>query len=66
MSTTILEREVKLRFSSADEAREAVIAAGAMPLYGRRLRKMRSSILKTNNSPPTMRPGEWRTENQLT
>jgi len=39
MSTTILEREVKLRFSSADEAREAVIAAGAMPLYGRRLQE---------------------------
>jgi adenylate cyclase, class 2 len=39
MSTTILEREVKLRFSSADEAREAVIAAGAMPRYGRRLQE---------------------------
>jgi adenylate cyclase class 2 len=39
MSTTILEREVKLRFSSADEAREAVVAAGAMPRYGRRLQE---------------------------
>ena len=37
MSTTILEREIKLRFSSADEAREAVIAAGATPMHGRRL-----------------------------
>jgi len=26
MNTTILEREIKLRFSSADEARDAVIA----------------------------------------
>jgi len=39
MSTTILEREIKLRFSSADEAREAVLAAGALPLYGRRLQE---------------------------
>jgi len=39
MSTTILEREIKLRFSSADEAREAVVAAGATPLYGRRLQE---------------------------
>jgi adenylate cyclase, class 2 len=39
MSTTILEREIKLRFSSASEAREAVVAAGALPLYGRRLQE---------------------------
>jgi adenylate cyclase, class 2 len=39
MSTTILEREIKLRFDSADEAREAVIAAGATPLHGRRLQE---------------------------
>ena len=39
MSTTILEREIKLRFSSASEAREAVLAAGALPLYGRRLQE---------------------------
>jgi len=39
MSTTTLEREIKLRFSSADEAREAVIAAGATPMYGRRLQE---------------------------
>jgi adenylate cyclase class 2 len=39
MSTTILEREIKLRFSSAVEAREAVLAAGATPLYGRRLQE---------------------------
>ena len=39
MSTTSLEREIKLRFSSANEAREALLAAGAMPLYGRRLQE---------------------------
>jgi adenylate cyclase class 2 len=39
MSTTILEREIKLRFGSADEARQAVIAAGATPMYGRRLQE---------------------------
>jgi adenylate cyclase class 2 len=39
MSTTILEREIKLRFASADEAREAVIATGATPLHGRRLQE---------------------------
>src|SRR5215210_2270520 len=39
MNTTILEREVKLRFSSAEEARNAVIATGATPLHGRRLQE---------------------------
>jgi adenylate cyclase class 2 len=39
MSTTILEREIKLRFNSASEAREAVLAAGVLPLYGRRLQE---------------------------
>ena len=39
MSTTILEREIKLRFESATVAREAVLAAGALPLYGRRLQE---------------------------
>ena len=39
MNTTILELEVKLRFSSADEARNAVIAIGATPLHGRRLQE---------------------------
>jgi len=39
MSTTTLEREVKLRFSSADEARRAVLAAGVTPLLGRRLQE---------------------------
>ncbi|MGE5245900.1 MAG: CYTH domain-containing protein [Betaproteobacteria bacterium] len=34
-----LEREVKLRFDSAEEARAAVLAAGAAPLRGRRLQE---------------------------
>jgi len=33
----ILEREIKLRFTSPGEARAAVLAAGAAPLHGRRL-----------------------------
>jgi adenylate cyclase class 2 len=37
--TTMLEREVKLRFPTADEAREAILAAGATPLRGRRLQE---------------------------
>ncbi len=38
MATT-LEREVKLRFTSADDAREAVLATGATPLRCRRLQE---------------------------
>jgi adenylate cyclase class 2 len=34
-----LEREVKLSFDSAEAAREAVLAAGAIPLHGRRLQE---------------------------
>ncbi len=34
-----LEREIKLRFSSPDAAREAVLATGATPLRGRRLQE---------------------------
>ena len=34
-----LEREVKLRFDSADAAREAILGAGATPLHGRRLQE---------------------------
>jgi adenylate cyclase class 2 len=47
MSTTTLEREVKLRFSSPDEARAAVLAAGATPLLGRRLQE--DSLLDTED-----------------
>jgi adenylate cyclase, class 2 len=37
MSATTLEREIKLKFASVDEARAAVIAAGCTPRLGRRL-----------------------------
>jgi adenylate cyclase, class 2 len=33
------EREIKLRFASADEARAAILGAGATPLHGRRLQE---------------------------
>jgi adenylate cyclase class 2 len=39
MPTTTLEREIKLRFPSADEARAAILACGATPLLGRRLQE---------------------------
>jgi len=40
MSTAAsIEREVKLRFGSADEARQAVLATGATPLRCRRLQE---------------------------
>jgi len=35
--TLMIEREVKLRFASPDEARSAVLTAGATPLRSRRL-----------------------------
>jgi adenylate cyclase class 2 len=38
-TATTLEREVKLTFDSADAAREAILAAGATPLHGRRLQE---------------------------
>ena len=34
-----LEREIKLRFANADEAREKVLALGAAPVLGRRLQE---------------------------
>lgn len=34
-----LEREIKLRFDDADEAREKILALGATPLLGRRLQE---------------------------
>ncbi|NUR53161.1 MAG: class IV adenylate cyclase [Acidobacteria bacterium] len=46
-STTMLEREIKLRFSSVDEARQAVLATGASPLHGRRLQE--DSLLDTED-----------------
>jgi len=37
--TLMIEREVKLRFDSAEEARSLILAAGATPLRGRRLQE---------------------------
>jgi adenylate cyclase class 2 len=37
--SVILEREIKLRFRDPAEAREAILAAGATPLRGRRLQE---------------------------
>ena len=39
MPTTSIEREIKLRFASVDEARTAILACGATPLLGRRLQE---------------------------
>ena len=47
MSTTILEREIKLRFAAAEEARQAILATGATPLLGRRLQE--DSLLDTED-----------------
>lgn len=38
-TTMALEREVKLRFDSAESARDAILGAGATPLRGRRLQE---------------------------
>jgi adenylate cyclase class 2 len=45
MTTMAIEREIKLEFSSAEEARAAVLAIGATPLLGRRLQE--DSLLDT-------------------
>lgn len=39
MSTSTLEREIKLRFGTAAEARDAVLQTGATPVRGRRLQE---------------------------
>jgi adenylate cyclase class 2 len=39
MAPTTIEREVKLVFASADDARAAILATGASPLHGRRLQE---------------------------
>jgi adenylate cyclase class 2 len=39
MPTTSIEREIKLRFASAEEARTAILACGGTPLLGRRLQE---------------------------
>jgi len=47
MDTTTFEREIKLRFATAEEAREAILEAGATPLRGRRLQE--DSLLDTQD-----------------
>jgi adenylate cyclase class 2 len=45
--TLMIEREVKLRFASPEEAREAILAAGAAPLRSRRLQE--DALLDTDD-----------------
>jgi adenylate cyclase, class 2 len=47
-TATTLEREVKLSFDSPESAREAVTAAGATPLHGRRLQE--DALLDTGDN----------------
>jgi adenylate cyclase, class 2 len=47
MAMMILEREIKLRFPTAEIARDAVIAAGCTPLLGRRLQE--DALLDTDD-----------------
>lgn len=47
MSAASLEREIKLRFSTAEEARAAVLAAGCTPLLGRRMQE--DALLDTDD-----------------
>lgn len=42
-----LEREIKLRFESAEEARAKILALGATPLHGRRLQE--DALLDTDD-----------------
>ena len=39
MPSTTIEREIKLRFESAEAARAAILATGATPMLGRRLQE---------------------------
>lgn len=45
--TTTIEREIKLRYGSAEEARRAVRATGATPVHGRRLQE--DALLDTDD-----------------
>jgi adenylate cyclase class 2 len=45
--TTLLEREIKLRYDCVESARAAVLATGATPLLGRRLQE--DSLLDTED-----------------
>jgi adenylate cyclase class 2 len=46
-TTTPVEREIKLRYESADDARAAILATGATPLHGRRLQE--DALLDTDD-----------------
>ena len=46
-TTTPLEREIKLRYDSAEDARAAVLSTGATPLHGRRLQE--DALLDTDD-----------------
>jgi adenylate cyclase class 2 len=47
MTTAMVEREIKLRFGSAEEARAAILTTGATPLLGRRLQE--DALLDTDD-----------------
>jgi adenylate cyclase class 2 len=47
MNGTTVEREIKLRFGSASDARAAILATGATPLLGRRLQE--DALLDTHD-----------------
>ena len=47
MTTAMVEREIKLRFGSAEDARAAILATGATPLLGRRLQE--DALLDTDD-----------------
>jgi adenylate cyclase class 2 len=47
MTTTFIEREIKLPYGSVEEARAVILAAGATPLHGRRLQE--DALLDTDD-----------------
>jgi adenylate cyclase class 2 len=47
MTIATLEREIKLRYDSADAARASILATGAVPLHGRRLQE--DALLDTDD-----------------
>ena len=57
-----LEREIKLRFDSADEARVRILALGATPLHGRRLQE--DALLDTEDEMLRRRRGTLRVRSE--
>jgi len=47
MTTTFIEREIKLRFGAVEEAKAVILAAGATPLHGRRMQE--DALLDTDD-----------------